>query len=223
MPVGLLYFGTHHMPLIAASSATSRSTTIHVGSVVGQRHRDHLDAEVLADREVAVVAGHRAEKRDPRLARPRPRAVDRAREQRVGDGVVHQRQAGVVAEDHLGRRDAEERREQRAQLRQPLETRRSCGCRSRRRRGSRPRRAARADRWRGRAVRCDGLPRVRSSLRPRCLEGVVAALHPGVGGSEVGCRQLTEQGHSLAMVARVHASAPQIHLIAGSTFRHACA
>ena len=121
------------MPLIAGVLGDQPLDGVHVRPVVVQRHRDHLDAEVLADREVPVVAGHRAQERDAWLLRPRPRAADGALEQRVHDRVVHQRQAGVVAEDDLCRRDAEERREQRAQLRQALEARRSCGSRSRRR------------------------------------------------------------------------------------------
>ena len=70
---------------------------------------------------MTVVARHRAEEGDARLTHPGPLAADRALQQAVGDGVVHQREAGVVADHHLRRHRAEERREQRAQFRQALE------------------------------------------------------------------------------------------------------
>ena len=118
---GLLYFGTHHMPLICGSAATSFSTASMSGPASSMRHRDHLDAELRADRKVPVVAGHRADERDARFARPRLVAVDRALQQRIDDGVMHQRQAGVVAEDDAIGADTEDRRQLRAQFRQPLQ------------------------------------------------------------------------------------------------------
>ena len=94
---------------------------VHIRPVVSERDRDHLDAEVLADCEMAVVAWHRAEKRDACLLAPRARTADGALEQRKRNCVVHERQARVVAEDDLRRRDAEERRQQSAQLGEALE------------------------------------------------------------------------------------------------------
>ena len=121
MPVGLLYFGMHHMPTDRFVLADQPLDHFEIGAGVGHRHRDHLDAEVLADREVAVVAGHRAEKRHARALRPRTRAVARAAQQRVGDGVVHQPQAGVVADQRVLGLEPEQRRQQRAQFREALE------------------------------------------------------------------------------------------------------
>ena len=94
---------------------------VHVGTVVAQRHGDHLDAELVADRKVPVVAGHGADESDARLLRPRPHAVARALEQRVHDCVVHQTEAGIAADDHAIGRHVVDRREQRAQLRQTLQ------------------------------------------------------------------------------------------------------
>src|SRR4029077_395402 len=65
-------------------------------------HRDHADAVLLADREMAVVARRRAEKRDwCAAAAPRLAAVACAGQQREHHGVVHQRQAGIVADEYL--------------------------------------------------------------------------------------------------------------------------
>lgn len=87
---------------------------VHVRAIVVQCHRDQLDAEFLADGEVAVIAGHRAEEGGSgRLPR---RAVGRALEQCEGDAVVHQRQARIVADDDVVGADAEHRCEQLARF-----------------------------------------------------------------------------------------------------------
>jgi hypothetical protein len=90
--VGLLYLGTHHP-----------------------------DAVVFADLEMPVVAGHGTEERNLALLRPRHQAVARSLQQRVHDGVVHQRQAGVVAHHNLLRRCAQYSGEQPAHFRNSLE------------------------------------------------------------------------------------------------------
>src|SRR4029077_7044093 len=70
--------------------------------MASQLHRDHADAVLLADREMAVVARRRAEKRDwCAAAAPRLAAVARAGQQRQHHGGVAQRQAGIVADEYL--------------------------------------------------------------------------------------------------------------------------
>ena len=75
-PVGFEYFGTHQMPLMHRIRGDARFDGVHVGPVLGHRHRDHLDAERFADREMPVVARHRTQKPDrPLLRRSRCHAL----------------------------------------------------------------------------------------------------------------------------------------------------
>src|SRR5262249_35801344 len=70
--------------------------------MASQPHRDHSDAVLLANREMAVVAWCRADERDWRAAAaPRLAAIARAGQKREYHGVVHQRQAGIVAGEKL--------------------------------------------------------------------------------------------------------------------------
>ena len=92
-----------------------------VGPVVVHVDGDHLDAERREHREVAVVAGHRADEADLLLLRPRPRGVDATEEQEVDDRAVHHREARVAARDDLRRLDPEQLGEDLAQLGQALE------------------------------------------------------------------------------------------------------
>jgi hypothetical protein len=94
---------------------------VDVGAVLAHRHRDHLDAEALGDREVPVVTRRGAQELDHRLGDPRPWRVDAAVQQREHHRVVHQLQAGVVAGDQVLHRDTEQFAEDRAQLRQPVQ------------------------------------------------------------------------------------------------------
>ena len=52
---------------------------VDVGAVLAHRHGDHLDAEALGDREVAVVAGRRAQELDAGLVRSTAAASRRRR------------------------------------------------------------------------------------------------------------------------------------------------
>ena len=93
---------------------------VDVGAVVMHRHGDHLDAEALGDREMPVVARRGTEELDDRLSNPGPRRVHPAVQHREHHGVVHQFQAGVVAGDQVGHRDAEQFTEDRAQAGQTV-------------------------------------------------------------------------------------------------------
>ena len=88
---------------------------VHIGARRHHRDRDHFDAEVLADREMAVVAGARTEEFDDREASPRRVAV-RAEDPVAHDRVVHHVQAGVAADHEAVARDAEELGEELARL-----------------------------------------------------------------------------------------------------------
>ena len=48
-PVGLEYFGTHQIPLIAGSSATNFSTISISGPVGRQRYIDHFNSKILCN------------------------------------------------------------------------------------------------------------------------------------------------------------------------------
>ena len=82
---------------------------------------NHLDAELLANREMPVVAGDRAEERDTRFFAPRTRAVAHALQQRKDDRIVHERQARVAPENHSLRRHTEDGRQKRTQFGEPLQ------------------------------------------------------------------------------------------------------
>ena len=89
--------------------------------MASQPHRDHVDAVLLADRKMAVVARRRAEKCDRRAAAaPRLAAVARTGQQREHHGIVHQRQAGIVADEYLFGWRTHDGREQPPRLDQAL-------------------------------------------------------------------------------------------------------
>ena len=69
---------------------------IHVWAIVIDRDIDHLNAKVLADREVSIVAGHGTKKFDCRRDCPPFRKS-------VFDVLVHQCQAAVAAHHNLCR------------------------------------------------------------------------------------------------------------------------
>ena len=79
--VGILRHAPHALDRRVGGEALD---LVHVGAVPGQRHRDHLDAVGLADREMAVVSRHGAEERGAGLA-PRPGAARHALQQREDD------------------------------------------------------------------------------------------------------------------------------------------
>ena len=93
----------------------------HVGAVVVQLDRHHLDAVLLGEGEVAVVAGHGADERDLVLLDPRARRVGRAPEQGEHQRVVHHREARVVAGDDLVDRHLHDLGEDRPQLGQSVQ------------------------------------------------------------------------------------------------------
>src|SRR5262245_19592229 len=68
-------FGHHPHALDVLVLIDQLFDDIQVWTFAPERHRNHLDAEFYADAEVAVVAGHRTQKRDSRLTAPRPGAV----------------------------------------------------------------------------------------------------------------------------------------------------
>jgi len=95
---------------------------VDVGAVVGHRDRHHLDAEPLQQREVPVVAGHRADEADLLLGAPRALGVDAALEPQVGEDVLHQGQARGPLGGELVELEAEQLREHRPELGHPGET-----------------------------------------------------------------------------------------------------
>jgi len=74
---------------------------IHVGAVDGHGNVDHLHTEALRHFEVPVVAGDGAEPLHLIQLAPRLLTVAHPVGERLGDGVVHQLQAGVAADEHL--------------------------------------------------------------------------------------------------------------------------
>ena len=174
---------------------------VHVGPVVGHRHRDHLDAEVLADGEVAVVAGHRAEKRDARL-------LDQGRGLSTCPTAARTRWCRASARGSscrqitcAGGRARTAAPAARAAPAVP-EARRSCGVAAVGGEEVAPAREAPAARSTDRAARTTGLPRVRSSFTPRCCELVVAPPRVVVEGGELGRREPGQRLHQPAIVAR---------------------
>ncbi len=91
-----------------------RLDEIEIRTVVAHRHVDHADPERRADREVAIVARHRAQERD--LA-PR-RTARHAEQRREHERVVHQFEARIAHRRDLRRRDVEQRGAELARLRQ---------------------------------------------------------------------------------------------------------
>lgn len=94
---------------------------LHVRAVRGHRHRDHVDPEALAEREVPVVAGHRTQERDPLLVHPARLGARHHAQQGVHQAVVHQLEAGVPGRDQLAGRHLEHPGEDLPELGQPLQ------------------------------------------------------------------------------------------------------
>ena len=80
---------------------------VHVGAGRGHRHLDHLEAEVLDDGEVAVVARHRADPLDGLLVLPGARRIVGAPDIGKRDEVEHDAQARGITRDDVLRGDAE--------------------------------------------------------------------------------------------------------------------
>ena len=74
--------------------------------------RNHLDAEMLADPEVPVIAGARAEERRVVLLDPGRRSAGDAVQHRAPDRVTHQVEAGVAADDYFVESDFHHRGEE---------------------------------------------------------------------------------------------------------------
>ena len=91
---------------------------IHIRAGLGHGNGDELEAEALRDLEVAVIARRGAEPLDMLLAAPRFFAVQQTVGVRLGDGVVHELQAGVTADEHLLRLAAEDLGKERLGARQ---------------------------------------------------------------------------------------------------------
>ena len=73
---------------------------IHIRAFWGHGHVDHLDAKMLGDGKVPVIAGHRAE--ELHLIQLAPGSASQyAMGHRPGYGVVHDIQAGIAVHDHL--------------------------------------------------------------------------------------------------------------------------
>ncbi len=149
-------------------------------AVRGRRHGDHPDAERLQDREVAVVAGNRAEEGDvvipPGALRP-----GNPVQQGVRDDVVHEAEARVVAGEQLrppGRRAVRRRARGARGCRR---SRRSCADPCRTRRGSREPRSMLSSCDERSSCSGDGLPRVRSSASPRAFSSSYWACRAVVG------------------------------------------
>ena len=95
---------------------------VHVRPAVEHAHVEHLEAERPGDREMPVVAGHDAqETRLRRLAPPGRIAFQRSVEPGVQQVLVHEREAGVAAGNHVGCIHAEQRRAQAPRGRQAVE------------------------------------------------------------------------------------------------------
>lgn len=73
---------------------------VHVRSLLGHGHGDHLDAEGLGHAEVAIVSGNGAQPLD--LFQPAPRLrPQRAEVPAAGHRLVHEGQAGIAAHDDV--------------------------------------------------------------------------------------------------------------------------
>lgn len=89
------------MPLIRLVIGHQLLDQVHVGAPLGQRDIDHLDAEELADGEMPVVAGHRAEKFDLVVFAPGFFGAEDSLEHGAGHTVVHHSQRGRTSDDDL--------------------------------------------------------------------------------------------------------------------------
>ena len=74
---------------------------VHVGAVRGHGDADQLEAELLGDGKMAVIAGHRAEELPLLHLRPRAGRLRETEAVAHRDEVVHQLQAGVAAHKDL--------------------------------------------------------------------------------------------------------------------------
>ena len=86
----------------------------HIGSFGGHRNVDHLDAENLADAEVTVISGDRAEEFQLFLLAPGFFAAGEAEDHCACDGIVHHVQRRVAADKDLVLIDAHNFSEQTA-------------------------------------------------------------------------------------------------------------
>lgn len=102
IPVGFEYFGTHQIPLISASAATSRST-YHIRSVFVHWYIDHLKSKVLGYGKMAVVAGHGAKKLAARTLAPGFDRADDAVRHGARNRVIHQIERGIAADNDIFR------------------------------------------------------------------------------------------------------------------------
>ena len=93
---------------------------VKVEAPIDERHRGHADAEILADREVTVVAGNGAEERQSVHVAPGTGSTRHAMQQCGNDHVVHDRQARVAAGEQLIDRNREQLGEDLAQLDEPV-------------------------------------------------------------------------------------------------------
>ena len=73
----------------------------HIRAVFIHRHRDQLEAEMLCDGKVPVIARHGTQELTSRHRLPRRAAAD-ALGHTVADDLIHQRQAAVAAHDGMG-------------------------------------------------------------------------------------------------------------------------
>ena len=86
-----------------------RLDAVHVGTAVADPHVDELEAEALRDPEVPVVTRHHAEEPEGAgLPPPGGLRTERPVQPGVQHVLVHQREAGVPARDHLVRAHAEQ-------------------------------------------------------------------------------------------------------------------
>ena len=81
--------------------ADGRLDRIHVRPLGGHGDGDQLRAEGFRNAEMAVVAGRGTEKFHDRLLRPRAHGMAQAVGVGLGDEVVHERQAGVAADEYF--------------------------------------------------------------------------------------------------------------------------
>lgn len=92
---------------------------VHIRTVLGHRHRNHLDSEVLADQKMAVVTRTRAQELHRRQLAPRRMAAG-SEYIKAHHRVVHQVQTGIAADDDLVHVDAEQVGKEAARFGNPL-------------------------------------------------------------------------------------------------------
>ena len=94
---------------------------VHIRAIGGHGDADELKTELLGNRKMAVIAGHRAEELALLHLRPRAGRLREAEHIADVDEVIHQLQAGVAAHEDLFGLDAEDIREQNAGFVQTLQ------------------------------------------------------------------------------------------------------